>query len=61
MEIKHLNEEEMRAKDALQSAAGKALEQIKSSNYAHGLEGTVLAYGAAFHSKTPYIISEKLR
>jgi len=46
---------------ALHDLAGSALEQIRANDYAHGLDGPVIAYGVAVHSKTPVILSERLR
>jgi len=46
---------------ALKKLAQEALRQIRDKDYAHKLDGPTIAYGVAFSSKTPYIVSEKLR
>ncbi|MDR0523127.1 MAG: ATP-binding protein [Candidatus Methanoplasma sp.] len=49
-----------RGAESLREAAEAALRQIKDKRYAHGLDGPTLAYGVAFHGKTPCIASERL-
>jgi len=61
MEIKRPKAGEKDDEQALRELAEDALKQIKDKDYAHGLEGPVVAYGVAFASKRPLVLSEKLK
>ena len=58
IEIKR--ESEDRSADSLRALAKSALYQIKERDYTQGLSGRVIAYGIAFHKKTPFIESEEM-
>ena len=46
--------------DVEESAAKKALEQIRDKDYLHGLTGNTLLYGIAFRNKKPTVLSERM-
>lgn len=49
------------SEDEMTRLAEAALEQIASRDYAHGLPGETIAYGMAFSSKRPTIVSKVIR
>ena len=46
--------------DVAESAAKKALEQIRDKDYLHGLTGDTLLYSIAFRNKKPTVLSKRM-